>query len=187
MEQLDELSKIRRIVEGETLLFSDLLVRYARPVHALIQRIVLCREDAEELTQDVFLKAYDKLDTWKGDCRFSTWLYRIAYNTAVSATRKRRAVYSVFSEDVLAQVPDDSVDALLDKEDNEQLMQKIEAAFDVLPPEDRALMSLYYLDELSVGEVASILQLTPENVKVRLFRVRKKIYAWVKKNDHEMG
>lgn len=69
--------------------FSVFLDRYSRPLYVLIVQIVGCPEDAEELVQDVFLKAFRCLDSYKGECRFSTWLYRIAYNAAVSATRKR--------------------------------------------------------------------------------------------------
>jgi len=185
MEQQHEMDLIKRILEGETALFSTFLQRYSRSIHSMIIRIVPCREDAEELTQDTFLKAFKKLDTYKGDCSFSTWLYRIAYNTAISATRKKRILFPALDENLIKNVPDDAVDELLNKEDDEALFIKLEHTINLLNVEDRALITLYYTDEKSIGEVASILQLTPENVKVKLFRVRKKIYALVKKEEDE--
>ena len=89
MVQNEETQYIARILNGDTEAFSVFLDRYSRPLYVLIVQIVGCPEDAEELVQDVFLKAFRCLDSYKGECRFSTWLYRIAYNAAVSTTVKR--------------------------------------------------------------------------------------------------
>ncbi|MCS2714378.1 sigma-70 family RNA polymerase sigma factor [Bacteroides thetaiotaomicron] len=90
MEQKDESYYIERILDGETEYFSVFLDRYSRPLYTLVVQIVGCPEDAEELLQDIFLKAFRNLNRYKGECRFSTWIYRIAYNTAISATRKKK-------------------------------------------------------------------------------------------------
>ena len=75
MEQEDEIYYITRFLDGETEYFSVLLDRYSRPLYSLIVQIVGCPEDAEELLQDVFLKAFRNLSGYKQECRFSTWLY----------------------------------------------------------------------------------------------------------------
>jgi RNA polymerase sigma-70 factor, ECF subfamily len=186
MEYLQETDLIQRILDGETSLFSVLLKRYQRPVHALIRQIVPCREDAEELTQDVFVKVFRKLDTFKGGSSLSTWLYRIAYNTAISATRKQKVFFPDFDEKDLNNIPDEAVDELLEKEDDEEKILRLEAATEQLNPEDRALISLYYTEEKSVSEVAEILELSPENIKVKLYRVRKKIVLLINKENHEL-
>lgn len=80
---------IRRIVEGETELFALLADRYGQAVHALVYRIVGNPEDAEEVTQEVLLKAFAKLADFRGRSSFATWLHRIACNTAVSFVRRR--------------------------------------------------------------------------------------------------
>lgn len=80
MEQKDESYYIERILDGETEYFSVFLDRYSRPLYTLVVQIVGCPEDAEELLQDIFLKAFRNLNRYKGECRFSTWIYRIAYN-----------------------------------------------------------------------------------------------------------
>lgn len=179
---IDETDYIRRMIDGETRLFSYFLDRYSRPVYSLIIQLVSNHEDAEELTQDTFMKAFRKLDAFKYDCSFSTWLYRIAYNTAISATRKKRMVFPALDEAMFGNIPDETVDAFFEN-DNEEMLQKLEKAIDYLNPEEKALITLYYLEEKSVGDVASILGLTVDNTKVKLFRVRKKLYGWIKSND----
>ena len=87
MEQIESLY-IRRTLNGETAAFGQLVEQYSQRIFLLVLRIVRCREDAEELTQDVFLKAFRHLNTFKGDSSFSSWLYRIAFNTAISFVRK---------------------------------------------------------------------------------------------------
>ena len=90
MQQQEEQELIRRIVNGETDLYAILARQYGRVVYTLVSRIVGCAEDAEELAQDVFLKAFRNLHRFNGRSSFPTWLFRIAYNTAVSETRRRK-------------------------------------------------------------------------------------------------
>lgn len=85
----DETHIIHRILKGETSLYEYFLDKYSQQVFILIIRIVENQEDAEELTQDTFLKAFEHLSSFKAESSFSTWIYRIAYNTAISATRKK--------------------------------------------------------------------------------------------------
>jgi RNA polymerase sigma-70 factor (ECF subfamily) len=181
MENQDEITYIKRILDGETGLFSYFLERYIRSIHSLIARIIPSKEDAEELTQDTFLKAFRKLNTFKGDCSFSTWLFRIAYNTAISAARKKRIVFPTIDDSVLENVSDESVDNTLNDDEDENRLQKLEEAITKLTVEEKTLITLYYTDSKSIAEVASILEQSNENVKVKLFRVRKKLYVLMNK------
>jgi len=158
-------------------LFSYFLNRYSNSIYSLILRIVPTKEDAEELTQDTFLKAYRKLDTFKGDCSFSTWLFRIGYNTAISFVRKRKIIFPVIDENLLENIPDEAVETIFDQDDDESMLQRLEVAIEKLNAEEKALITLYYMEEKPVAELAIVLELTPENVKVKLFRVRKKLYV----------
>ena len=90
MTHHDEERLIRKVLEGNAEAFASLVERYSRPIFALVVRIVGQREEAEELTQDIFVKAYTKLSSFGGRSAFSTWLYRIATNEALSAVRRRR-------------------------------------------------------------------------------------------------
>ena len=172
---MEEKELVRRIIDGDTAMFSQLLKRYQRPVHSMIRQIINCREDAEELTQDVFIKAFKSLNKFRGDCSLSTWLYRIAYNTAISATRKKDRHMSDIDDSYLNNIPDDMVDRVLEKVEDELQLQRLEAAIDLLDIEAKALISLYYTEDKSVNEISEILQLSPDNVKVKLFRTRKKL------------
>ena len=102
MQQQEELELIRRIVNGETDLYAILARRYGRVVYTLVSRIVGCAEDAEELAQDVFLKAFRNLHRFNGRSSFPTWLFRIAYNTAVSETRRRKREWACIDQARLA-------------------------------------------------------------------------------------
>jgi len=172
---MDEKDLVKRILDGETQSFSLLLERYQRPVHSLIRQIIPCREEAEELTQDVFVKVFTSLDKFRGDRSFSTWLWRIAYNTAIPATRKKKIVFPDVDDVRLTNLPDESVDELLKKTDNEEQLKCLEKAVDQLNVEEKTLISLYYTEDKAVTEIAAILQLSPDNVKVKLFRTRKKL------------
>lgn len=175
MENLTEQDLIQSILNGNTLAFSVLLKRYQRPIHALVRQIVTNREDAEELTQDVFIKAFRNLNTFKGGSSLSTWLYRIAWNTAVSATRKKRFIYPEFDENQFANLPDETVDEILEKENDEAQLQRLEKAIDFLKPDEKALITLYYTESKPLAEIALILNLSAENAKVKLHRTRKKM------------
>ncbi|MDP4202645.1 MAG: RNA polymerase sigma factor [Bacteroidota bacterium] len=183
MDNRDELQIIERIRLGETNQFSYLLNRYSNVIYSLIARIIPSKEDAEELTQDTFLKAFRKLDTFKGDCSFSTWLFRIAYNTAVSATRKSKIVFPLIDEKVLDRVADEEADAIFEEDENEELLQKLEIALGQLNLEERALITLYYTENKPVAEIAAIMELTADNVKIKLFRIRKKLYVLINKQQ----
>ncbi len=170
---------IRRIVEGETELFALLADRYGRAVHALVYRIVGNPEDAEEVTQEVLLKAFAKLADFRGRSSFATWLHRIACNTAVSFARRRHPL-THFDERQLALLPDDAPERLEAWAERQESLGALNRAIARLTPEERALVTLFYYEECTVAECASITATTDANVKVRLHRIRKKLYLMVK-------
>ncbi len=181
MRNENEKILLQRILDGETDLFSHFVERYSNLIFSLIVRVIISKEDAEELTQDVFLKAFQKLHSFKGNCSFSTWLYRIAYNSAVSATRKKKFNFLPTEESQIENVPDSAVDEFLSREDDEVLLQHLENALCKLNTEDRLLITLFYYLDKSVSEISDILEITVENVKVKLYRVRKKLYIQINK------
>ena len=151
MELYTDTYYIQRIQAGDTACFACLLDKYSRPVHSLILKVVRNREDAEELAQDVFMKVFKHLSSFKGECSFSTWIYRIAYNTAISETRK-----------------------------SSDQIQMLDAALAQLPPDERAIILLFYMKEKTIDEVATITGLTASNIKVKLYRIRKKLFFVLK-------
>ncbi|MDR2232719.1 MAG: RNA polymerase sigma factor [Tannerella sp.] len=170
---------IAKIQGGETACFAVLLERYSQPVFSLIVKIVGNREDAEELTQDVFLKVFRSLPSFQGNSQFSTWLYRIAYNTAISATRKQRHEWVAIEESMLENVSEDEVNGELEQLEKEEQLRKLERAVEQLLPDERALVSLFYMQEKSIDEIMTITGLSNSNVKTKLHRVRKKLYLYM--------
>ena len=119
----DEAHIIQEILNGKTNRYEYFLDKYGQQVFALVARIVSCQEDAEELTQDVFLKAFQQLSSFKAESSFSTWIYRIAYNAAISATRKQNHDVLHLDDAVFANLSDAQVDEALEDESEEQLKQ----------------------------------------------------------------
>ena len=176
----DEAHIIKEILHGNTTLYEYFLDRYGQQVFVLIDRIVSCQEDAEELTQDVFLKAFQQLSSFKEESSFSTWIYRIATNTALSAARKRKHDTLHLDDAAYSNIPEEIIDEALDNDSEEQL-QRLSDAIEMLNADERALITLYYMNEKPVAEVAEILGLTVNNVKIKLHRTRKKLYLLMTK------
>lgn len=183
MEQLEDIY-IKRIQNGETELFSHVVASYSQPVFLLILRIVRSQEDAEELTQDVFMKIYRTLNHFKGDSLFSTWLYRIAYNTAISATRKKKQEFLYIEEQTIDNVPDEETNKAFEKTLDEERLQALRKAVDQLPPDERGIITLFYTEQKTVEDIASVTSLTTANVKVKLHRIRKKLYIMLKSEQY---
>ena len=171
----DDIHIIKEILGGKSEQFEHILNRYSGQVFNLIAHIVPCKEDAEELTQDVFIKVFRLLSSFKEESSFSTWIYRIATNTALSAARKRKHDTLHLDDTAYQYIPDEIIDETLDNDSEEQL-QRLSDAIEMLRADERALITLYYINEKPIAEVASVLGLTASNVKIKLHRIRKKLY-----------
>ena len=178
----EEAHIIKEILNGNTEQYEYFLDRYGQQVFVLVDRIVSCQEDAEELTQDVFLKAFQQLSSFKAESSFSTWIYRIATNLAISAVRKKRNDVLRLDDSVFANLSDTQVDEALEDESEEQ-MERLQQAMNQLEADERALITLYYLEEKPLAEVAFILGMTGGNAKVKLHRIRKKLYVLIKNQE----
>ncbi len=184
MERLSDMEYVERVQAGDAECFAPLLERYSQPVFSLLIRIVGNREDAEELTQDVFLKVFRSLSSFRGNSSFATWLYRIAYNTAVSATRRTKREWMSFDDSGMERVAEETSDNEADETLNEDRLQRLEHALDRLRPDDRALILLFYKQEKTMEEIAEITGLTLSNVKVKIHRIRKKLMDGVKSREN---
>ena len=178
----DEAHIIKEILNGKTEHYEYFLDRYGQQVFVLVDRIVSCPEDAEELTQDVFLKAFQQLSSFKAESSFSTWIYRIATNVAISAVRKRKDETIRLDDSAFANLSDTQVDEALE-DDSEEQLQRLQRAMEQLEADDRALIALYYMEEKPLSEVAFIVGLTEANAKVKLHRIRKKLYLFIKNQE----
>ena len=178
----EEAHIIKEILNGKTEQYEYFLDRYGQQVFVLVDRIVSCQEDAEELTQDVFLKAFQQLSSFKAESSFSTWIYRIATNVAISAVRKKKNETIRLDESVFFNLSESQVDEALE-DDSEEQMERLQQAMNQLEADERALIILYYLEEKPLAEVAFILGMTEGNAKVKLHRIRKKLYVLIKNKE----
>lgn len=185
MELYSDTYYIQRVQAGDEVCFACLVDRYSQPIFALIYRIVQNREEAEELTQDTWLKAYVHLSGFRQESSFSTWLYRIAYNLAISATRRGRQEYLPIDELVIEQVTEEDVERWIGRSSDEARLAYLETALGLLPADDRALILLFYWQQKTIEELAAITGQKPTNVKVRLHRIRKKLYVILKGMEDE--
>lgn len=180
MNELDDTYYIKKTLDGDTEYFARLVERYSHRIYFLIFKIIRHQQEAEEVTQDVFLKTFQLLHTFKGNCRFSTWLYRIAYTTAISATRKKRNEFLYIEEKTINNVVDSQIDETLNDTEHAELLVKLEKAVELLPAEERGLISLFYMENQPIEDIAVVTGLTESNVKVKLHRIRKKLYLIIK-------
>ena len=187
MEKLSDISLVTKVVMLHDRKSFDLLVKkYQSPIRGFFLRQTLGDAQlSDDLAQDTFVKAYTHLSGFRGTASFSTWLYRIAYNTAVSHARRTRPKHCGIDERRLAALPDSEADRLEERAEKQERLDALNRAVERLDPEERALVTLFYYEDRSVGECAAITELSEGNVKVQLHRIRKKLYVLV--NDEMNG
>lgn len=183
MELYSDTYYIERIQKGDTASFACLLDKYSRQVHSLILRIVRNKEDAEELTQDVFMKVFKKIDSFKGESNFSTWIYRIAYNTAISETRKKKHELLAIDETTIDNVSEDEVAEVLGFMSEDDQVNRLETALSRLSPDERAIILFFYMEDKSIEDIVTITGLSASNVKTKLHRIRKKLLVLLKEME----
>ncbi len=171
---------VEKALAGDTRAFGTLVSQYQDFIYTIVLRIVKVHEEAEEVAQDTFIKAFESLSSYRGEAKFSSWLYSIAYRKALDRVRKNKRVRSLeLIEDITekeVETVDNALYYLQDKERKEVIQQSIMA----LPDQESAIITLYYFESQSVREIAEITQLTEDNVKIKLYRSRKKLFTLLK-------
>ncbi len=163
---------IRRARAGSRGAFTQLVERYQDYVFTVCNRVLRDREAAEEAAQDSFLKAFQNLDSFQGQSRFSSWLYTIAYRTALDRVRLKKAPLQALDQQERPLQVADSGPLPGTSIEQGELQDALQAAIAQLKPDDAAVVTLYYLQEQSVKEIADITGLTVTNVKTKLHRSR---------------
>ncbi len=167
---------ISRVLKGEQNAYAELVNRYQNYVFTLTLRLIKSREDAEEVAQDVFVKAYRSLADFRGESKFSTWLYTITNTTSITFLRKKKLeVHSLDNEKVFEVA--DSKDSGLRANMIEQKsrVSMVTKAIALLSPADAEIITLFYKVEQSLDEIGKILGLETNTVKVRLHRARTRL------------
>ena len=179
MELPDE-ELVAQVQRGETAAFNILVERYQRRIYALVLGMVHHQEDAWDLAQEIFLKAYRSLKGFKGNAQFYTWLYRIALNHSIDFQRKKKGTPFVFSEAEMTEKIPDLSDPPDVKAMTDELKRKLHQALALLPDDQRTVVILREIDELSYQEIAHIAQCSIGTVMSRLHYGRKKLQAVLK-------
>ncbi len=173
---LNDNELISKVLSGDHQAYAGLVNRYQNYVFTLTLRMVKNREDAEEVAQDVFIKAYKYLADFRGASKFSTWLYTIVNNTCISFLRKKKLeIHSLDTEKVFEVV--DSMDSgfranLVEQKSRQSMVHN---AIGLLGPDDAEIITLFYKSEQSLEEIAQILGLEVNTAKVRLHRARTRL------------
>ena len=167
---------IEKVLQGDTNAFSYLVDKYKNMTYTVALKIVRNNEDAEEVAQDSFIKAYNQLHTFKGDSKFSTWLYTIVYRNAISKIRKKKITTTNIDSFVIENHKTDFDFPQIEAIKNGEQKKYVAKAINNLPEMDAFLITLFYLNESTVEEIKTITGLTKTNIKVKIFRARKKLY-----------
>jgi RNA polymerase sigma-70 factor (ECF subfamily) len=179
MQNVNDHFYIQRIKDGDFRAFTGIVHKYQSKILTVVMKIVENREDAEDITQEVFMKVFKSLEQFKGDSEFSTWIYRIAYNTTLSELRKKK--FSFVPIDDNYSVENEIVSYEIEDFNTEKRLAYLDAALKQLNPDETFLITLYYLDKQSVEVVSQISNLSVSNVKVKLHRIRKKLALEINK------
>jgi RNA polymerase sigma factor (sigma-70 family) len=167
---------ITRVLNGEHQLYAQLVNRYQNFVFTLALRYTPQREDAEEIAQDVFVKAFRALKDFRGESKFSTWLYSIVNSTSITFLRKKKLdTHSLDRENIfeLADSQQSGMDANLVEQKSRVAM--VTKAIQLLSPDDAKLITLFYKAEQSLEEISRILNIESNTVKVKLHRARTRL------------
>ena len=185
MTREQEAMIVRKVLQGDVNAFEKLVTEYEKAVYAIAQRMTGNPEDAADMTQETFIKAYNSLGSFRGDSKFSVWLYRIANNVCLDFLRSRSRKPTVF----LSVEDDEGEETQLDVADESQtpelLLERgltrdaVRRGLDTLPPDYRQILLLREIQGLSYEEISSALGIDLGTVKSRIFRARKKLCTFL--------
>ena len=174
--KLSDIELIEQTLAGNQAAYADLIKRHQRFVFTLAMRFSKNREDAEEIAQDCFIKAYRSLSNFQRQSKFSTWLYSIVYTTAMTFLRKKRVdTDSIDDENTYIQLENSASSHDANSAENKSRSYYLNQAIAQLLPDDAAIISLFYMGEQSLEEIGQALGIEANTVKVKLFRARQRL------------
>jgi len=167
---------ISRVLKGDQRSYELLVTRYQSFVFTIALRYTKNREDAEELSQNAFVKAYRSLNDYRGDAKFSTWLYTIVTSLCLTFLRKKKlTIHSIDQEGVFELADHHESTMRADMVEEKSKVKMVNDAIAMLPEDDARLLLLFYKAEQSLDEIGLILGIQPNNAKVKLHRARQKL------------
>lgn len=175
MTETEDYFYIDRILNGDSNAYAFLVDKYKRMAYTVALKIMQNAEDAEDVTQESFIKAFKKIHSFKKDSKFSTWLYTIVYRTAIYNLRKNQISTQQINEDITKNHITDTIDPVGQEVQQQIQLKLVKEVIDTLPRLESLLITLFYINENSIVEIKEITGLSESNIKVKLYRARKKI------------
>jgi RNA polymerase sigma factor (sigma-70 family) len=178
---------INKVLSGEQALYAELVKRYQNFVFTIALRYTPNREDAEEIAQDVFVKAYRSLADFRGESKFSTWLYTIVTTTCISFLRRKKLpIHSLDIEQVFELADNQNSAFRANQVEQKSKVQAIQEAIRLLSIDDARIITLFYQAEQSLEEIGRILGIDPNTAKVKLHRARQRLKEKMEKHFMEV-
>lgn len=174
---------ISRVLLGEQQAFAELVNRYQNFVFTITLRYAHNREDAEEIAQDIFVKAYRSLADFRGASKFSTWLYTIVTTSCITFLRKRKLeTQSLDDEKTFEQADSQNSGFSANQIEQKSKVAMVNDAIRLLSPDDAKIITLFYKAEQSLEEIGKIIGMEPNTVKVKLHRARQRLKEKMEKH-----
>lgn len=169
---LDEKEILKNILSGDRDAFGEIILKYQDFIFNLIKGYVKIEEEAKDITQDVFIKAYKGIEKFRGDSKLSSWLYRIAYNLSINWIKRKKIDEVEINEDMVENttVTKDWYDKMFEKE---MIFENLNKVIENLPQKYKIVIKLYYFEDRSYSEIAKILNIPLNTVKIQLLRAKK--------------
>ncbi|MCH2489657.1 MAG: RNA polymerase sigma factor [Flavobacteriales bacterium] len=171
---------IDKTLQGDTRAFGVLVERHQEMIFTMVLRMLKVREEAEEVAQDTFIKAFESLSNFRGESKFSSWLYRIAYRKALDRIRANKRQRTSQLIEAITETEIASIEDGLQYMEQKERTAIIRECILQLPETEAAVVTLYYFESQSVKEIAAITELSTDNVKIKLYRSRKKLFSLLK-------
>lgn len=176
---------------GDISAFEELVNRYKKPVFSIIYRMIGQYQEAEDITQDVFINVYQKLYQFDSNKKFAPWIYRIATNASISVLRKKKKIVTIDFDEAYGKAYEGYYTAHTGDPqlafEREELKRFIFEAINELPESYRAVLILRYQMDLNNQEIAEVLGVSKENIEVKVHRARKALRKIVEKSWNERG
>ena len=177
---------ISQVLKGDHNAYALLVERYKSYVFTLVLRFIKSREDAEEVSQDIFIKAYRSLADFRGGSKFSTWLYTVVNTTCITFLRKKKLeIHSLDNEQVFEVADNKDSGFSANQVEQKSRVGMVNQAIALLNPDDAEIITLFYKNEQSLDEIGQILGLETNTAKVRLHRARTRLKEKMEKHFAE--
>ena len=183
LKDSSDIEIIEQVLKGNTNAYTYIVNKYKNYVFTIAYRFTKNREDAEDVSQEIFIKIYKHLGSYKGEAKFSTWIYTIITTSCISYLRKKKiptVVKEVYQFENIVNNVNSSMPILAIERKEKQ--EQLQLALNLLEEEDKVILTLFYQFDSSINDLAAVLKIEPNNAKVKLHRARLKLKQKIEKH-----